>query len=175
MSDHGLRGDCMAARLRRWIHAGYLASPVPGSPRHTVSAPAGPFAGVALIGLILLLCGGIDGCTFTDAGTDSRPPSFETLYGRFRNLAFEQLSFKLERSTPLSPPARQAIETFIAGGARRLSADGATAASISAAEVNLNRFVLQLSQAADVGELGDISPESVTATRNLLCPLYPFC
>jgi hypothetical protein len=174
MFDHSLSGECMAGRRRQWIYAGFIASTSGFAPR-TVFKPAGSLAGVALLTLMVLLCWSSSGCTVTGAGADARPLGFETLNGRFRNLAYEQLSFKLERSSPLSPPARQAIETFIADGARRLSTDGATAERIAAAEVNLNRFVSQLSEAADVGERGDINPETVAATRNRLCPLYPFC
>jgi hypothetical protein len=173
MSDHSRSGECMAGRLHQWIHAGFIAASAPVSSPRTFIAPAGMLAGVLLFPLIVLLCWSTGGCTVT--GADAQPAGFEALNGRFRNLALEQLSFKLEESRPLSPPAQHAIEAFIAGGARRLSADGATAESISAAEVNLNRFVSQLSEAADVGEPGDISAETVAATRNRLCPLYPFC
>jgi hypothetical protein len=165
----------MAGRLRRWIYAGFIAAPAPDSFPRMVIAPAGTLAGVLLLPLILMLSWNLGGCTVASTGADAQQPGVEALNGRFRTLAFEQLSFKLEESRPLPAPAQHAIQEFIAAGARRLSADGATAESISAAEVNLNRFVSQLSQAADVGEPGDISAETVAATRNRLCPLYPFC
>jgi len=173
MFDHRLSGECMAGRLRRWI-AGFIAS-TPGSSMCTVLAPAGSLAGVALLPFIVLLCWSTGGCTVAVTGADARPPGVEALNGRFRNLAFEQLSFKLEKSSPLPPPAQRAIEEFIAAGSRQLSADGATPERISTAEINLDRFVSGLSEAADVGELGDITAETVAATRDRLCPLYPFC
>jgi hypothetical protein len=128
-----------------------------------------------MLPLLSMLSWGIGGCTLTNTGADTRFPGTEKLDGHLRTLAFEQLSFKLEKSSPLPPPAKIAIEAFIAAGARRLSADGATPERISTAELNLERFITGLSEAADVGELSDISAETVAATRNRLCPLYPFC
>jgi hypothetical protein len=160
------------------IHSGFIDSVVMDSRCLCGNtARTGMFRGVLQLPYvaILLLCGCFGGCTMATPGAGSQPPDVTALNARFRTLAFEQLSFKLERSSPLSPPAQRAIEEFIAGGARRLSAEGATPERISLAEANINRFVSGLSEQADVGEQGDISPETVAVTRNRLCPLYPFC
>jgi hypothetical protein len=158
----------------QWIRSGVVSPQAIGSHLYTGIARKGSWAGLLFPLMLMLLCN-MCGCTAAGTGANSRPPDEAALNGRFRTLAFEQLSFKLEKSTPLAPPAQRAIEAFITAGARRLSADGATPERISAAEVNLNRFISGLSEAADVGELGDISAETVAATRNRLCPLYPFC
>ena len=163
----------MAGRHHQWIHSGFVARAT-GSSLSAGTARRGAWAGL-LLPLILMLSWNIGGCTAADTGADTRTPGEAALNGRFRNLAFEQLSFKLEKSSPLPPPAQRAIEAFITAGARRLSMDGATPERIAAAEVNLNRFISGLSEAADVGEQSDISAETVAATRNRLCPLYPFC
>jgi hypothetical protein len=164
----------MAEIHHQWIHSGFVAALATGSSLHAGTARKGAWAGL-LLTLILMLFWNIGGCTATGTGADTRPPGEAALNGRFRTLAFEQLSFKLEKSSPLPPPAQRAIEAFITAGARRLSADGATPERIATAENNLNRFITGLSEAADVGELGDISAETVAATRTRLCPLYPFC
>jgi hypothetical protein len=163
----------MAGRHHQWIHSGFVAL-VTGSFLSAGTARRGAWAGL-LLPLILMLSWNTGGCTAAGTDADTRPPGEASLNGRFRNLALEQLSFKLEKSSPLPPPAQRAIDEFIKAGARRLSADGATPERIAAAEDNLNRFITGLSEAADVGELGDISAETVAATRKRLCPLYPFC
>jgi hypothetical protein len=173
MAEHAIPGACMAGRHHQRIHSGFVA-PATGSSLRAGTARTRALAGL-LLPLILMLSWNIGGCTSADTVADTRPPGEAALNGRFRNLAFEQLSFKLEESSPLPPPAQRAIEAFITAGARRLSADGATPERIAAAEVNLNRFITGLSEAADVGELADINAETVAATRNRLCPLYPFC
>jgi hypothetical protein len=165
----------MAEMIRRRFHARFIAEAAKGSCRHASISRQWALAGVLMFPLLAMLSWSIGGCTVVSTDADTQPPGVEALDGRFRKLAFEQLSFKLEKNSPLPPPAQRAIEEFIAAGARRLSADGATPESISTAEVNLNRFVSGLSGAADVGELSDISAETVAATRNRLCPLYPFC
>jgi hypothetical protein len=175
MSHRRIPGESLAGLPGHWIHPGSIAPATPDSSRRRDSAHRVALAGVLLLPLILLLFWSVGGCTMTRDGAVDQPPDVTALNGRFRNLAFEQLSFKLEKSSPLPPPAQRAIEEFISGGARRLSEDGATPERISAAEVNLNRFITGLSGAADVGELSDISAATVTATRNRLCPLYPFC
>jgi|GEM_PF-1789093 len=165
----------MAEMLWQRFHARFVAETATGSSWHTGIARQWALAGVLMFPLLLMLYCNIGGCTVAGTDADTQPPGVGALDGRLRKLAFEQLSFKLEKNSPLPPPAQRAIEEFIAAGARRLSADGATPESISTAEVNLNRFVTGLSESADVGELGDISAETVVATRNRLCPLYPFC
>jgi hypothetical protein len=175
MPDHNIRGDCMADMLWQRFHARFIAEVARGSCRHTGIAHQWALAGVLMFPLLLMLSWSTGGCSVASTDADAQPPGVEELDGRFRKLAFEQLTFKLEKNSPLPPPAQRAIEEFIAAGARRLSTDGATPENISTAEVNLNRFVSGLSEAADVGELDDISAETVTATRNRLCPLYPFC
>ena len=161
----------MAERLRARIHTGFR----PGTFLRTLTTRAATLAGSRLLPVMLMLSWTMVGCAVTGSGASVQSADVEALNGRFRRLAFEQLSYRLGSSRPLSPPAQQAIEAFIAAGARRLGADGATAESISSAEANLNRFVSQLSEQADVGESGDISPGTVAATRNRVCPLYPFC
>jgi hypothetical protein len=175
MPDHEIPGNCMAEMLWQWFQTRFIAEVATGPCRHTGIARRWAVAGVMILPLLLMLPWSIGGCTLAGTDTDSQPPDVGTLDARLRKLAFEQLSFKLEKSSPLPPPAQRAIEEFIAAGARRLSADGATQENISTAEVNLNRFITGLSEAADVGELGDISAETVAATRNHFCPLYPFC
>lgn len=174
MAENAVPGACMARIHHQWIHSGFVASLATGSYLYVGTARKRVLAAL-LLPLMLMLSWNIGGCTAADTGADTHPPGEAALNGRFRNLAFEQLSFKVETSIPLSPPAQRAIEEFIAAGARRLSADGATPERISAAEVNLNRFVSQLSEAANVREQSDINPETVAATRKRLCPLYPFC
>jgi hypothetical protein len=165
----------MTEMLWQRFHAGFIANAAKGSCRHAGITRQWALAGVLMFPLLLMLSWSTGGCTAASTGADTQRPDTKELVDRFRKIAFEQLSFKLEKSSPLPPPAQRAIEEFIAAGARRLDADGATPESISAAEVNLDRFVTGLSEAADVGELGDISAETVAATRNRLCPLYPFC
>jgi hypothetical protein len=164
----------MAEGLRQLIHTGISDPASPASSLRTGTTLKGTLAGVLLMPLMLVLSWSVGGC-MANTGADNQPPGEEALNGRFRKLAFEQLSFKVERSSPLSPPAQRVIEEFIAAGARRLSVDGATPEKVSAAEVNLNRFVSQLSETANVREQSDITPETVAATRERLCPLYPFC
>jgi hypothetical protein len=138
-----------------------------------VSAGAG--AAAWMLAIVILLSGSAGGCASTGNDAEARSPDTGTLNARLGRFAHEQLSFKLERSRPLSPPAQRAIDAFVASGARRLHADGATKQGISEAEANLERFVSGLSEAANTSEAGDITPETVEATRNRLCPLYPFC
>ena len=165
----------MADMLWRGFRASFIAEVAMRSSRNTGIACQRVLAGVLMVPSLLMLSWSIGGCTVANTGTDVQPPGVEELDERFRKLAFEQLTFKLEKNSPLPPPAQRAIGEFIAAGARRLSADGATPERISAAEVNLDRFVYGLSEAADVSEPGDISAETVAATRKRLCPLYPFC
>ncbi len=165
----------MAGKLHQWIHSGFVAPVAMGSSPHAGTARKEALTRLLMLALILMLSWNIGGCTAAGTGADTRPLGEAALNGRFRNLAFEQLSFKLEKSSPLPPPAQRAIDEFIAAGAHRLSVDGATPERIATAEDNLNRFVTQLSEAADVGEQVNISAENVAATRNRLCPLYPFC
>jgi hypothetical protein len=165
----------MAGRLRLRIRSGVITAPAPGVFARMATADVRVPARVLLTALLLILSWAPGGCTTTGDGAAARLPGVEALDARFRKLAFEQLAFKLERSRPLSPPAQQAIEEFIATGARRLAADGATPERISAAEKNLARFISRLSENADVGEQGEISAETVAAARKQLCPLYPFC
>ena len=155
------------------IRCGFVAPLAMDSGLHAGTARKRALA--SLLVLALMLSWNLGGCTADGAGGDTRAPGEAALNGRFRSLAFEQLSFKLEKSNPLPPPAQRAIEEFITGGARRLSEEGATPERISMAEVNLKRFITGLSEAADVGEQSDISAGTVAATRNRLCPLYPFC
>jgi hypothetical protein len=164
----------MAGNTHRWIHAGFVAPLATGSNLHADIARKRASA-VLVLSLILLLSRAIGGCAAAGTGADARLPSETALNGRFRNLAFQQLSYKLEKSSPLPPPAQRAIEEFIAAGAHRLSIDGPTPEKIAAADISLNRFITGLSEAADVGEQSDISAETVAATRARLCPLYPFC
>ena len=163
----------MAGRHHQWIHFGFV-SPATGSSLPAGTARKRVLAGL-LLPLILMLSWNIGGCTAAGTGADTRAPGEAALNSRFRNLASEQLSFKLEKSSPLPPPAQRAIDEFIKAGARRLSADGAAPERIATAEDNLNRFITGLSEAADVGEQRDISAETVAATRKRFCPLYPFC
>jgi hypothetical protein len=165
----------MLEMLWQRFYARFIAEVATGSCRHTGIARQWALAGVLMFPVLLMLSWSVGGCTVAGTDADTQPPGVEALDGRLRKLAFEQLSFKLEKSSPLPPPAQRAIEEFIAAGARRLSTDGATPERVSTAEVNLDRFVTGLSEAADVGELSDISAETVAATRNRLCPLYPFC
>ena len=174
MAEHAIPGASMTGIPHQWIHSGFVTALATDSSLYAGAARKGAWAGL-LLPLILMLFWSISGCTSAGTGADTRPPGEAALNGRFRTLAFEQLSFKLEKSSPLPPPAQRAIEAFITTGARRLNADGATPDRIATAEDNLNRFISGLSEAADVGELGDISAETVAATRNRLCPLYPFC
>jgi len=175
MTDHAIQGAGMPGIHQQWIRSGFVTLPGRNTYQYAGAARKGAWSGLLLPLMIVMLFWNIGGCTAAGTAADTGSPGEASLNGRFRTLAFEQLSFKLEKSTPLAPPAQQAIEAFITAGARRLSADGATPERISAAEVNLNRFISGLSEAADVGELGDISAETVAATRNRLCPLYPFC
>ena len=163
----------MAGRHHQWIHSGFV-SPATDSSQPAGAARKGGLAGL-LLPLLLILSWNIVGCTAAGTGTETRAPGEAALNSRFRNLASEQLSFKLEKSSPLPPPAQRAIDEFIKAGARRLSADGATPERIATAEDNLNRFITGLSEAADAGEQRDISAETVAATRKRFCPLYPFC
>jgi hypothetical protein len=165
----------MAGMLWQRFHARFIAEVATGSCRHRGIARQWAVAGVLMFSVLLMLSWSIGGCTVARTGADTQSPDMEELDGRLRTLAFEQLSFKLEKNSPLPPPAQRAIEEFIATGARRLSADGTTPERISTAEDNLDRFITGLSEAADVGEQNDISVETVDATRNRLCPLYPFC
>ena len=165
----------MADMLWQRLYARLIAQVARGSCLYTGIACQRALAGVLMFPLLSMLSWNIGGCTATGTNADTQPPGVEELDGRLRRLAFEQLSFKLEKNSPMPPPAQRAIEEFITAGARRLSADGATPENISRAEVNLTRFVSGLSESADVGELSDISAETVAATRNRLCPLYPFC
>jgi hypothetical protein len=158
----------------QWIHSGFVTPLATGSFLYVGAARKGAWAGL-LLPLILMLSWNLGGCTADGTGADTRPPGEAALNGHFRNLAFEQLSFKLEKSSPLPPDAQRAIEAFIAAGAHRLSVDGATPERIATAGDNLKRFITGLSEAADAGELDDISAETVAATRKRLCPLYPFC
>jgi hypothetical protein len=174
MTEYAIPGASMAGIHHQWIHSGFVTPLATGSNLYVGTARKGAWAGL-LLPLILMLLWNIGGCAAVSTDADTAPPGEAALNGRFRTLAFEQLSFKLEKSSPLPPDAQRAIEEFIAAGARRLSADGATPERIATAEDNLNRFITGLSEAADVGELGDISAETVAATGKRLCPLYPFC
>jgi len=174
MTENASPGASMAVIHYQSIHSGFVTPLATGSCLYVGAARKGAWAGL-LLPLILMLIWNIGGCAAVSTDADTRPPGEAALNGRFRTFAFEQLSFKLEKNSPLSPPAQRAIEAFIASGAHRLSVDGATPERISAAEVNLSRFIAGLSEAADVGEPGDISAETVAATRDRLCPLYPFC
>ena len=165
----------MALMFWQRYHARFIAQVTRGSCGHAVIARQWALAAVLMFPLLLMLTWSTGGCTTASTDADARSPGVEELDERFRKLAFEQLTFKLEKNSPLPPPAQRAIEEFIAAGARRLSADGATPEGIATAEANLDRFVTGLSEAADVGELSDISAETVAATRKRLCPLYPFC
>jgi len=172
MTYHGITGACLAGGTRqrkppRFAPAG------PGPAQCLAGAHGGALA--CLLTITLVLSVSMGGCAMTAAGTGAPSPDSETLNARFRALAYEQLSFRLERSRPLSPPAQRAIEEFISAGARRLEADGATAQGVATAEANLERFVARLSEDADSGEQGDITAATVEATRHRLCPLYPFC
>lgn len=175
MTGHAIPVGCRAEIHYPWIRSGFVASLAMDSDLHAGTPRKGALAGLLRLALVLMLSWNLGGCTADGTGADTRAPGEAALNGHFRSLAFEQLSFKLEKSSPLPPPAQRAIEEFIAAGARRLSVDGATPQRIATAEDNLNRFVIQLSESADVGEQSDISAETVAATRNRLCPLYPFC
>jgi hypothetical protein len=174
MAEHAIPGASMARIHYQRIRSEFVTPLAMASDLYACTVRQGVLAGL-LLPLVLMLFWSLGGCTAAGTGADTRPPGEAALNGRFRTLAFEQLSFKLEKSSPLPPSAQRAIDEFISAGARRLSAEGATPERIAAAEVNLIRFISALSEAADVGEQSDISAETVAATRNRLCPLYPFC
>lgn len=168
MTDHEFWGPIRPHMSRDGTAAAHV-----GARDSRVSAGAGTSAW--MLAIAILLSGSPGGCASTGIDADAHSPDIGTLNARLGRFAYEQLSFKLERSRPLSPPAQQAIDAFVASGARRLHADGATEQGISEAEANLERFVSGLSEAANTSEAGDITPETVEATRNRLCPLNPFC
>jgi len=168
MTDHEFTGPIRPRMSRDRTTTAHV-----GAQDSRVSAGAG--TPTWMLAIAILLSGSPGGCASTGTDVGARSPETGTLNARLGRYAYDQLSFKLERSRPLSPPTQQAIDTFVASGARRLHADGATEQGISEAEANLERFVSELSEAANTSEAGDISPGTVEATRNRLCPLYPFC
>lgn len=170
MSDDGIRGDrparvnrrCASSERTPAVHSGPRYPGVPGALAHKLA-----------IGLVLSVW--MAACSTMGDDENARDTDIGSLTAHLESFAYEQLSFRLERSRPLSPPARRAINEFVASGAHRLHADGATAQRIATAENNLARFTSALSEAADRSEHSSISPATVEATRNRLCPLYPFC
>ena len=169
MTDHGIRGACPAGATHERL-SGSAATLAGWRVRQRLAA-----ALACMLAIGLMASGSLISCAVTGTGMDARNPDIETLKARFRTLAYDQLSFRVETSRPLAPPAQRSIDAFIAGGARRLHRDGATEQGIAAAETNLQRFVAALSEAANRSEDGEITPATVAAARNRLCPLYPFC
>jgi len=118
--------------------------------------------------VFLLACLGLSGCALDHPGAAD---SQQELAARFRDLAFS----RLDRSRPLTPPARQALLEFIDLGARRLGSDGATRERVAAAETNLGRFIAVLIEESNRLTLHEIDLNTFSASRRAVCPLYPFC